>query len=259
MGTTTNLVEPRWNADTDYSALDWRRIEERSRRNPVAVIPSGAVEVYGPHLPLGSDGIVAEAIARMVAGRLGAVCTPLIAIGYSGDLMSHPGTLTVSPDAFRAYYEGVCRSLIRWGFTDLLFLNTHDGNTRLIDQIGLALVDEGVRCMQIDWWRFAVRFGEDVLTTGRWAAGHAGELCTSVVMHVAPHLVSGPGEDFVPEDDPWPGGIERYEDFREVTGSGVLGKPSEASAHKGEVIVGRAVEAIVQAARERFGLEVEAV
>ena len=116
----------------------------RRARSPSVVIPSGAIEVYGPHLPLGSDSVVAVAVARRVARELDAVCTPLIPVGYSRDLMSHPGTLTVTPDAFRAYFEGICLSLVHWGFRDLLFLNTHAGNVGP-DRPGRARPDRAAR------------------------------------------------------------------------------------------------------------------
>jgi creatinine amidohydrolase len=228
---------------------------------PIAVIPSGAFEVYGPHLPLASDSLVAAAIARLVAERLGAVCGPLVPVGNSRDLMSFPGTLTVEPVAFLRYMDGICRSLIRWGFKDLLFLNTHAGNVNLIDELAASLVEQaGTRCLQIDWWRFCLRVGRNELSDDPWAAGHAGELCTSVLMHLAGDLVrSGPYQDYVPEVDPWPGGIERYDAYRAVTSSGVLGRPTRAEPEKGKVIVELAVEEIVREARAHFGSPREGV
>ena len=153
-----------WRRDVDFGAHTWREIEQLARSGTVVVIPSGAVEVYGPHLPLASDSIVADAVAHAVAQRLGALCAPLIAVGNSRDLMSFPGTLTVEPTAFLAYLDGVCRSLLHWGFTDLLFLNTHAGNVGLIDQLGTSLVEQaGARCLTIDWWRYCGRLGADLI------------------------------------------------------------------------------------------------
>ena len=73
-------------------------------------------------------------------------------------------------------------------------------------------------------------------------------------MYVADHLVQrAEAVDFVPDVDPWPGGIERYVPYRQVTGSGVLGRPSLASHAKGKRVTERAVEAIVAEARSLFG------
>jgi len=243
----------------DYGAFSWDDISERGGRSepPLVIVPSGAVEVYGPHLPLASDSIVAEGIARRVAERLDALCAPLVPVGYSLDLMSHPGTLTVPPAAFEAYFEGICRSLVGWGFTSLLFLNTHAGNVALIDAVALRLIDEcGLRCMQVDWWRYANRVAANLMSGGPWVVGHAGELGTSVLLGFSPELVkTTQGLDFEPEGDPWPSGLERYVTYRSVTESGILGSPSLASAEKGRQIIERAVGQICSDAAEHFGLQ----
>lgn len=236
------------------TAMTWVEFERICQRNPIVVIPSGAVEVYGPHLPLGSDSYVADAIATMVADRLGAVRTPLIPIGYSADLMEFPGTLMVSPSAFIGYLDGVCRSLIRWGLKKFLFMNTHLGNVALIDQVVDGLIQEHQAvCMQIDWWRFAARLGADLLES-EWAAGHAGELCTSVLLYLAKDFVrEEERRDFIPPSDPWPSGAIRYISYRCITPSGVLGRASAGNAEKGKAIVQRCVEAIVSEAKAFFG------
>ncbi len=251
--------EPLFAKGVDYGAQSWRAVaaQRDALRQPLVIIPSGAIEVYGPHLPLGSDSVVAVAIARRVAGELGAVCTPVIPVGYSRDLMSHPGTLTVTPDAFRAYFEGVCHSLVHWGFSDLLFLNTHAGNVGLIDQVALDLIEErGVRCLQVDWWRYANRVAADLMSGGPWVVGHAGELGTSVLLEVAPELVDpSAAVDEEPAGDPWPSGLERYYDYGDFSESGVMGRPSLASAEKGKAIVDRCVGQICLTAREHFDRE----
>ncbi len=248
--------EPLFEKGVDYGAQSWRAVAEQraAGTQPLVVIPSGAIEVYGPHLPLGSDSVVAVAVARRVARELKAVCTPLIPVGYSRDLMSHPGTLTVTPDAFRAYFEGVCLSLVHWGFRDLLFLNTHAGNVGLIDQIALDLIEQrGVRCLQVDWWRYANRVAADLMSGGPWVVGHAGELGTSVLLEVAPELVDlSAAVDEEPEGDPWPAGLERYDAYADHSESGVMGRPSLASAEKGKAIVERCVAQICRDAREHF-------
>lgn len=244
--------------DVDYGARSWPVVAAQRAAGtfPLIIIPSGAVEVYGPHLPLGSDSVVAVAIARRVARELGAVCTPLIPVGYSRDLMSHPGTLSVDPEAFRAYFAGVCRSLVHWGFRQFLFLNTHAGNVGLIDQVALDLVQcDDARCMQVDWWRYSNRVAADLMSGGPWAVGHAGELGTSVLLEVASELVDLPAAvDEEPDGDPWPSGLERYASYGDYSESGVMGRPSLASAEKGKAIVDRCVAQICVDAREHFEL-----
>lgn len=235
---------------TEYAYRTWEEVDKLPGEG-IAVLPSGAVEVYGPHLPLGSDFLVAEAVGRLVAQRLGALCLPVVPIGYSADLMSFPGTLTVPPEAFKGYLSGICSSVITWGFRKILFLNTHLGNVRIIDQIAEELTSGGAaRCLQIDWWRFADPLGADLWESGAWSVGHAGELGTSILLHLRPDLVHRDRQvDFVPGSALLPAGAEDYRPFRQITASSVLGQPSAASAAKGAEVVQRAVAAIDALAR----------
>lgn len=237
----------------DITSMSWVEFDRRRSKKALVVIPSGAVEVYGPHLPLASDSIVAQGVARLVAEKMDVLCAPLIPVGYSADLMSFPGTLCVPPEAFTAYLEGVCRSLAGWGLKDFLFLNTHLGNVTLIDQVADNLGHEFHSAyLQIDWWRYAARIGKDILTS-QWAVGHAGELGTSILLYFTPELVDmDKSVDFVPEVNPWPSGLIRYESYREITSSGVMGYPSAGSREKGEAIVNLCVEAIVRDCQDFF-------
>jgi creatinine amidohydrolase len=237
----------------DIASMSWVEFDRRRSGKSLVVIPSGAVEVYGPHLPLSSDSLVAQGVARLVAEKLDVLCAPLVPVGYSADLMSFPGTLCVSPQAFTLYLESICHSLAVWGLKDFLFLNTHLGNVALIDQVADNLGRElGSACLQIDWWRYAARIGKDILTS-QWAVGHAGELGTSILLYFAPELVDlDKGVDFIPEVNPWPSGLIRYESYREVTVTGVIGFPSAGSRAKGEAIVRLSVEAIAQDCQDFF-------
>ena len=83
--------------------LSWTRAEQALAKTSLALVPVGAVEVDGPHLPQGPDGVVAQEIAKRLAQRVDAVVTPLVPIGCSQALMSFPGTLTVLSASLKAY------------------------------------------------------------------------------------------------------------------------------------------------------------
>jgi len=93
----------------------WVDIESGVQRSTCALIPVGAVEVYGLHLPQGTDGIAAAAICEAVAARTGCLVAPLVPVGWSEGLASFPGTLSVRPDVLRAYCDGLVTSLFSWG------------------------------------------------------------------------------------------------------------------------------------------------
>lgn len=128
------------------------------------------------------------------ASRLGPMCLLVVPLGYSADLPSFPGTLYVPPEAFKAYVSVICHSLTTWGFCKILFLNTHLGNVRILDQLSDELTAAGeARCLQIDWRRFADPLGAVLWDSGGWSAGHAGELGTSVLLHLRPEFVRRSG------------------------------------------------------------------
>jgi creatinine amidohydrolase len=84
---------------TAIMEVSWQAFDAKRKETDLAILPLGAVEVYGPHLPLGSDAIVAERVARLVAERTGGIVMPVVPVGYSRSLADFPGTLNVSPAA----------------------------------------------------------------------------------------------------------------------------------------------------------------
>ena len=76
--------------------LSWKQFEKIDREKPV-IIPTGAIEVYGPHLPMGGDAIVADRVADLVGDRLNLLVTPTIEMGDSLSLVTpaFPGTMVI--------------------------------------------------------------------------------------------------------------------------------------------------------------------
>ena len=183
----------------NLAEMSWVRAERASAETDLALVPMGAVEVYGPHLPQGSDGFAAQEIARRLQERVGAVVTPLVPIGCSQALMSFPGTLSVTSESLKAYLADVCESLGTWGIKRILFLNGHAGNVPAIGEICHEYIARGINCAQVDWWRSVYKAAPDVAETGELAVGHAGEVCTSVLMALRGDLVVP--EEMVAETD----------------------------------------------------------
>src|SRR5687768_5392698 len=87
------------------------------------IIPSGAVEQHGPHLPLLTDSASASALALKLARRLGdALVAPTIWMGRSDHHMGFPGTITLSPETFQGLYRDSCVSLAQHGFETIVCL-----------------------------------------------------------------------------------------------------------------------------------------
>ena len=227
--------------------LSWTEFEERSKTTDFMIIPTGAFEVYGEHLPLGTDTIVAEKIAELIAERVNAIIGPTLEVGDSKALEMFPGTITIKPESFKDYLWDTVKSLEKWGFKKFLFMNTHAGNVPIITQISRDLQDNSdIVCAQIDYWRFIQNHCDGIIESGKLAHGHASEAGTSVMLHLHPELCD---LDYVVNEPPriennYPD-IIQYIDFSHKTKTGTLGDATIATKEKGEKLVNRTVDRIV--------------
>ena len=227
--------------------MTWIDFDTQRRQTDLALIPLGAVEVYGPHLPMGADGIATLALAQRVAERVPAFVAPLIPVGFSQSLAEFPGTLSVRPQSLLAYTRDVAESFIRWGCRRLLFVNGHAGNVPYLNELALELeATYQVRCAQVDWWRFIQPLVEDLVESDLLPHGHAAEFGTSVMLHLAPEHVHM--ERAIRTE---PAVTDRFPDFlrprsyRAQTATGVLGDATKGTAEKGAEVLRRAVERVV--------------
>lgn len=236
--------------------LSWKKFKDLDKNKPV-IIPTGAIEVYGPHLPMGGDAIVADMVADIVGDRLDLLVTPTIEMGDSLSLrtMQFPGTMVIKPEHFKGYIEDVCLSLIKWGYKKIFFLNTHVSNVFMITQLGWELEDKyHIQCASVDWWRFIQPHCEGVCeNTGMMAHGHASEAGTSVLKYLVPQYVDDDEmvctlelfEDKFPE-------FKQYIPFDKYTETGTLGDATKGTAEKGKIIVERSVERILEFIQEYY-------
>jgi creatinine amidohydrolase len=238
----------------NLAEMSWTRAEQALAKTDLALVPVGAVEVYGPHMPQGTDGFAAQEVAKRLAQRVEAVVTPLVPIGCSQALMSFPGTLSVSSASLKAYLTDVCDSLVAWGVKRILFINGHAGNVPPIGEMCREFIAQGIKCAQVDWWRAVYKAAPDVPESGELAIGHAGEVCTSVLMALRGDLVH-PGA--MVKEAPKRGLVGKYPEvmqydvaYREITASGVIGDPFTATQEKGEAMIEKFLDRVVDFLKE---------
>lgn len=158
----------------------------------IAVLPTAAIEQHGPHLPVGTDTIIGEGMVRTVVERLPhtlpATFLPIQAVGKSNEHVQFPGTLTVDWDtAIRAWVE-IGASVARAGIRRMVFVNSHGGNTALLDVVTRELrVRHAMLAVHTAWFRFG---DDDLVGEDERAVGiHGGTLETALVRHFRPDLV----------------------------------------------------------------------
>jgi len=179
----------------DLASLTWEEVRDLAGARPVVLWPVGALEAHGPHLPLATDVIIAEAMARAGAARLAAdglevLLLPALAYTAAPFAEDFPGTISVTPQAVAAQITDVADSLDRMGMRALALANAH------LDPTHLAALHAGVdRCNEAggmpvtfpDLTRkpWATRLGEEF----RSGACHAGRFESSIVLAARPELV----------------------------------------------------------------------
>jgi creatinine amidohydrolase len=209
--------------------------DEANRRAQVAVLPIGSFEQHGDHLPLITDTIVACAIAREIAEAYDLFLLPPITISCSHEHAAWAGTVSISAATLYAVLRDIRQSLRRSGVEKLLLVNGHGGNYVLKNIVQEASVDGPHIALfpnSEDWRRGREDAG---MTTNDHEDMHAGELETSLLLYANPALVR-PGvesADWHADDRPYllTVGMPGY------TETGVIGRPSLASAERGKALV----------------------
>jgi len=209
--------------------------DERRRGATVALLPVGSFEQHGPYLPLATDTVVACTIAQAIAHAYPVLLLPPVTISCSHEHAAWPGTVSISAATLYAVVRDVAESLRRSGVDRLVLINGHGGNYVLGNVVQEASA-EGRRMalfpQPADW---EAAFAAAGLETSAWDDMHAGELETSILLHAHPHLVR-PGY----ETGDHLAGDRRHLltlGMAAYTESGVIGRPSRASARKGQDVI----------------------
>lgn len=177
------------------AAMTWEEARDAAGSGSVAVLPVGALEAHGPHLPLETDVIIALAMARagaarLVARGLRAVVLPPLAYTPAAFAAGFAGTLSLRPETLTAVVTDLGGSLARQGFAVLAVANAH------LDPTHLAALDRAVQTLRAE---SALTVAFPNLAVKPWAARlteefksgacHAGQFETSIVMAERPDLV----------------------------------------------------------------------
>ena len=108
----------------------------------VCVIPIGAMEKHGLHLPVGMDSIMVQEVARLAAEVEPVVVFPTFWFGEVNNLQPKPGAVCLSTRLQLSYLEELCREIARNGFKKILFLNGHGGNPPILHALSCILREQ---------------------------------------------------------------------------------------------------------------------
>jgi creatinine amidohydrolase len=243
--------------------MTWRDVRDYLRRSDALIIPVGTCEQHGPHLPLSTDTLIAEAFAERIAEESGIAIAPTVAYGVNlpCDRYVH-GTAGLSFDAMRLAVRDLLEDWVRQGFRTFFVLTAHGCATEgysfahheAIKEAALPLLTEDA-CEVFVMFPYWTDLGD--ILSGQSGVEHAGEVETSLALHLFPDLVR---RELI-DDPPDGGGEPRFHAYPEGIGmeppegpwSGAEGSPASASGEKGAAIFGRCLGPMLELIRERAG------
>lgn len=182
---------------TDLKSSDFTQTQGT---NTVAVIPIGAVEQHGPHMPLGTDMLLAQVFAQEAVAKVekaDVILYPVQAIGASQEHHDFPGTIWLEPDVLIPTLMAIGRGVAAAGIGKLVFLNAHGGNLPSLQIACRRMrVEMNLFAASAGWMAFGLPvYPEDM----RRDDIHGGFMETAVMLHVRPELVDMTlAQDFVP-------------------------------------------------------------
>ncbi len=167
--------------------MTWPQAQEAFKRTSFVVVPIGSTEQHGPHLPLGTDFMVAQEMARRLGERSNVIVTPTIPIGYAQYHAVFPGTLSLSEETLSRAMIELCENLLRYGATHILFMDGHGGNLTALRKCGEWLRERCIPSAVACYWEMA-----HVVNPEWLAIGHADYIETSLILAIDESLPDMP-------------------------------------------------------------------
>jgi creatinine amidohydrolase len=243
--------------------LSWRQIADLpDPANTVIVLPTGATEQHGPHLPCAVDSVIAAGVVGHALARLGdsvpAYAMAPITYGKSEEHLHFPGTMTLSGETLLATMNEIGESVYRAGFRKLLIVNGHGGQPQVMEMAAreLRLRHGDFIVVPSFTWRVPHVAGRYLSEREKKLAMHAGHAETALMLALAPDTVamSLAVSNYPPEfpsrllsPDGRPACAWSARDFGP---SGIIGDPLPATAEQGQAILDSLAESWAQAITE---------
>jgi creatinine amidohydrolase len=226
--------------------MSWIEAKEYFTKNDIAILPVGSNEQHGPQNPLGTDHLIAKALAEEAAKRTEVVCLQVIAFGVSSHHKQFWGTVYISPKTFKNYVKETCLALNYYGVRKVVVVNGHGGNLDALMELARELREKGIFVSVFQWWPVASKLLPDLFKPeGR---RHASAEETSVNLALYPQIVdmSKAANEEPRKHTMQTEGITLPLDTADYTVSGVFGTSTTASAEKGKKVLEVVISELVK-------------
>jgi creatinine amidohydrolase len=244
-----------------FSDLSYQSINQQ--KEAVILLPLGAIEQHGPHMAVSTDTDIVTYIARQAEFALPeqVLLCPTLPFGSSDHHLSFGGTISIGAELYTKVIVDLVGSLLQNGFRKIVLLNGHGGNITPVKQALAVLSKDYDATLQpnialVTYWELGGRpfAGEAPMESP--ALSHACEYETSMMLHLFPEKVAmdkaqralrPKSNGYIPwEDDEAYRGVTLFKQTAFISSNGSSGEPQLTTAEKGEHLVGKATEALVQ-------------
>lgn len=246
---------------THFSARDFAALD---RDRLIAVLPVGAIEQHGPHLPMSVDqaiidGVVAAAV-ELIPEDVPALFLPTMSIGKSNEHSAWPGTLTFSAHTLISMWTEIGDSVAAAGVRKLVFLNSHGGQIAPMEIVARDLrIKHNMLTVSANW--FSMGMPEGLFSEEEMRYGiHAGDMETSVMLALHPeHIEMDHARDFHPtianlERENTHVGLSAAGKLswqaQDMNAAGACGNAAAATAEKGAIVINFAARQLVKMLEE---------
>jgi len=270
------LHTPQALASHRWAELNTREFAALDPERAVAVLPLGATEQHGPHLPLSVDTVLVDGVVDAALTHLAAtdpvLVLPTQTLGLSTEHTAFAGTLHLSPQTLIQLWCDIGASVARAGVKKLLMFNAHGGNVGLMDVVARELrAQHGLIVYSSSWYNLPI----EAAVMGQFSADehrfgiHAGDIETSMMLALSPHRVNmAEAQNFASTSQ------ERAKHYavlgngqsaklgwhmQDYNPQGAAGNASAASAAKGEALVKSAGEQLALLLKELVALPLSTV
>ncbi|GGL85346.1 creatininase family protein [Nakamurella endophytica] len=215
-------------------------------RGALPILPFGAHEQHGPHLPLATDTVMAAGLAGRIAEQVDGWLLPAVTYGHTVGNDGFPGTVSLSFETVRAVAADICRALVRQGARGVVVVNGDFGNRAPLELAAQQVRAETSRPVLVVNYPGLAEIAAELCTTAPagWGLMHADEFETSVVLALEPEHVRM--ERAVAEYPDFPATFpELSEPLHRLSRSGVFGDPTPATAELGRRLLDRLTDRAV--------------
>ena len=221
-------------------------IDKWKKRKPeLIIIPIGSLEQHGDHLPVSTDSIIIEYLAKKVSEKFHSLYLPTITFGIS---FEHEPlfNISLSHQTFSNFISEVCLSLVKYGLKNIILLNGHHGNIGSLYYISQNINDKihsNAKINFINYWNLMEDFD------------HAGEIETSLVLAINAKMVTmkiarANTKKITGSRIAYNSLTSNTGSFPKITGNGVWGDPTKASVLKGKSILRNLIPKIIETIKE---------